>query len=228
MDGPRCGLVNGLEARRSTQRAEAAAVSSSWRERLLGLVATHLKAGLEAEDGTEPISGAFEVRGEVPGRQGGDFYLAAGEWLDRPEGWITVGLRGSFDDNVTLVGEITDGDGETLEACSRFTLQRDEDVDAGYAGAAGGAAALVGVWEGVYICAGTPTRLVLTLAGDHVSLPAELDGVFEFRVLQNLNEYELKEITRLVGESLLDLRNGPRGSEDVIIIAGDQVIHDFY
>ena len=58
LGGPRCRLVNGLVAPGGGAPAATAPVSSSWRERLLGLVASHLAQGLEAEDGVEPISGA--------------------------------------------------------------------------------------------------------------------------------------------------------------------------
>ena len=81
---------------------------------------------------------------------------------------------------------------------------------------------LAGEWEGVYICAGTPTRLVLTLETDHAVLPKSVAGTFVFRVLDSMNEYELEEITRLVGESLLDLR-GVGDGEEIIIIGGEIV-----
>lgn len=216
LSGPKCAFVNGLEAAGTPRESEQ--VSSSWRERLLGLVQTHLKQGLESEDGEEPISGAFAVYGTLP-RDDGVFELVAGEWVDQPVGWISVGLLGTHEDNCTLTGEITDETGAVMEACSRFTLQRVEESSPD---GTWEETSLVGEWEGVYICAGTPTRLVLTLEADHSTFASEIVGIFEFSVLQNLNEFELREITRLVGESLLDLRGGKAGArhgDDIIIIA---------
>ena len=46
-------------------------------------------------------------------------------------------------------------------------------------------------------------------------------GTFSFRVLGEMNEYELREVTRLVGESLVDL-DVEEGS-DVIVVAGELV-----
>ena len=216
LGGPKCAFVNGLEA---VDAPAAGRESASWRERLLGLVQAHLKAGLESEGAHDAISGAFEVFGHLPSEDG-DFELVAGDWLDQPAGWISVGLKGTFEDNCTLSGEITDEDGAVMDACSRFTLQRHEDQnpDGSWEDHS-----LAGEWEGVYICAGTPTRLVLTLEADHRPFPSELAGVFEFRVLTDLSEFELREITRLVSESLFDLREGKGGArhgDEIIIIAG--------
>ena len=83
---------------------------SSWRERLLGVVRAHLEEG---RDRADAVKGAFEVRGDLPDAEGA-FELVAGAWLDQPEGWITVGLRGRFEDNCTLSGEITDGEGDQI------------------------------------------------------------------------------------------------------------------
>jgi len=220
LTGPSCAFVNNKSPLAAPESAQA---SASWRERLLGLVQQHLKQGLESEDADEAIGGAFYVYGHLPS-EAGDFELVAGEWVDQPPGWISVGLKGTFEDNCTLTGEITDEDGAVMDACSRFTLQRNEDSspDGSWEDDS-----LVGEWEGVYICAGTPTRLVLTLAADHSTFASELAGVFEFRVLTNLNEYELREITRLVSESLFDLRGGKGGArhgEEIIIIAGDAIL----
>ena len=47
----------------------------------------------EGRDRADAVKGAFEVRGDLPDAEGA-FELVAGAWLDQPEGWITVGLRG--------------------------------------------------------------------------------------------------------------------------------------
>ena len=174
--GPDCALVNGRAPAQPAQPPTdaAAAKPSSWRERLLGVVRAHLEEG---RDRADAVKGAFEVRGDLPDAEGA-FELVAGAWLDQPEGWITVGLRGRFEDNCTLSGEITDGEGDIMAACSRFTLQR---VDADEA--ADASIPLAGAWEGVYVCGGTPTRLVLRLAPDHAAFAREVRGVFSFRVV---------------------------------------------
>ena len=46
-------------------------------------------------------------------------------------------------------------------------------------------------------------------------------GTFSFRVLGEMNEYELREVTRLVGESLVDL--DVEDGSDVIVVAGELV-----
>ena len=46
-------------------------------------------------------------------------------------------------------------------------------------------------------------------------------GIFSFRVLGEMNEYELREVTRLVGESLVDL--DVEDGSDVIVVAGELV-----
>ena len=158
--GPDCEIINGRAPAQPTTHAAPAAKPSSWRERLLGVVRAHLEEG---RDRADAVKGAFEVRGDLPDAEGA-FELVAGAWLDQPEGWITVGLRGRFEDNCTLSGEITDGEGDIMAACSRFTLQR---VDADEA--ADASIPLAGAWEGVYVCGGTPTRLVLRLSPDHAA-----------------------------------------------------------
>jgi len=216
LQGPRCAFVNDAAPRPHPEPPER--VSSSWRERLLSLVRDHLATGRDEAEDDDAVRGAFEIRGDLPSEDG-DFYLAAGQWLRQPEGWITVGLSGRFEDNCTLTGEITDDEGDVLEACSRFTLQRTEaPPPRELGGDPSFGLALVGAWEGVYVCAGTPTRLVLTLEPDHDVLASEVSGVFEFRVLGALNEYELREITRLVGESLLDATGE---SDEIILVEGD-------
>ena len=46
-------------------------------------------------------------------------------------------------------------------------------------------------------------------------------GTFSFRVLGEMNEYELREVTRLVGESLVDI--DVEDGSDVIVVAGELV-----
>ena len=128
----------------------------------------------EGRDRADAVKGAFEVRGDLPDA-GGAFELVAGAWLDQPEGWITVGLRGRFEDNCTLSGEITDGEGDVMAACSRFTLQRVDADDA-----ADASIPLAGAWEGVYVCGGTPTRLVCARAGPRGVAPVRKSS---FRVV---------------------------------------------
>ena len=210
--GPDCEIINGRAPARPPKNVAPAAKPSSWRERLLGVVRAHLEEG---RDRADAVKGAFEVRGDLPDAEGA-FELVAGAWLDQPEGWITVGLRGRFEDNCTLSGEITDGEGDIMAACSRFTLQRVDADDA-----ADAAIPLAGAWEGVYVCGGTPTRLVLRLAPDHKAFAREVRGTFSFRVLGEMNEYELREVTRLVGESLVDL--DVEDGSDVIVVAGELV-----
>ena len=102
--GPDCEIINGRAPARPPADEITKAKPSSWRERLLGVVRAHLEEG---RDRADAVKGAFEVRGDLPDA-GGAFELVAGAWLDQPEGWITVGLRGRFEDNCTLSGEITD------------------------------------------------------------------------------------------------------------------------
>ena len=169
--GPDCLLINGRAPQLPPKDAVQEAKPSSWRERLLGVVRSHLEEGRDSDDA---VRGAFDVRGDLPDAEGA-FELVPGAWLDQPAGWITVGLRGKFEDNCTLSGEITDTDGDVMAACSRFTLQRvDRDTDV--------VIPLAGSWEGVYVCGGTPTRLVLKLEPDHAVLAREVTGVFTFRV----------------------------------------------
>ena len=106
--GPDCEIINGRAPARPPTDEITKAKPSSWRERLLGVVRAHLEEG---RDRADAVKGAFEVRGDLPDA-GGAFELVAGAWLDQPEGWITVGLRGRFEDNCTLSGEITDGEGD--------------------------------------------------------------------------------------------------------------------
>lgn len=192
--GPDCLLINGRAPPLPPKDAVREAKPSSWREGLLTVIRSHLEEGRDSDDA---VRGAFDVRGDLPDAEGA-FELVPGAWLDQPAGWITVGLRGKFEDNCTLSGEITDTDGDVMAACSRFTLQRvDSDTDV--------VIPLAGSWEGVYVCGGTPTRLVLKLEPDHAVLAREVTGVFTFRVLGEMNDYELREVTRLVGESLVEL-----------------------
>ena len=180
--GPDCEIINGRAPARPPTNAAPAAKPSSWRERLLGVVRAHLEEG---RDRADAVKGAFEVRGDLPDAEGA-FELVAGAWLDQPEGWITVGLRGRFEDNCTLSGEITDGEGDIMAACSRFTLQRVDADDA-----ADASIPLAGAWEGVYVCGGTPTRLVLRLAPDHAAFAREVRGVFSFRVVTRSRKMNL-------------------------------------
>jgi hypothetical protein len=62
---------------------------------------------------------------------------------------------------------------------------------------------------------------VLRLAPDHKAFAREVRGTFSFRVLGEMNEYELREVTRLVGESLVDL--DVEDGSDVIVVAGELV-----
>ena len=62
---------------------------------------------------------------------------------------------------------------------------------------------------------------MLRLAPDHSRFAREVTGVFSFRVLGEMNEYELREVTRLVGESLVDL--DVEDGSDVIVVAGELV-----
>ena len=110
--GPDCEIINGRAPAQPPADEITEAKPSSWRERLLGVVRAHLEEG---RDRADAVKGAFEVRGDLPDA-GGAFELVAGAWLDQPEGWITVGLRGRFEDNCTLSGEITDGEGDVM-AC---------------------------------------------------------------------------------------------------------------
>ena len=180
--GPDCEIINGRAPARPPADEITKAKPSSWRERLLGVVRAHLEEG---RDRADAVKGAFEVRGDLPDA-GGAFELVAGAWLDQPEGWITVGLRGRFEDNCTLSGEITDGEGDVMAACSRFTLQRVDADDA-----ADASIPLAGAWEGVYVCGGTPTRLVLRLAPDHAAFAREVRGVFSFRVVTRSRKMNL-------------------------------------
>ena len=179
--GPDCLLINGRAPQLPPKDAVRGAKPSSWRERLLGIVRSHLEEGRDSDDA---VRGAFDVRGDLPDAEGA-FELIPGAWLDQPAGWITVGLRGKFEDNCTLSGEITDTDGDVMAACSRFTLQRvgsDTDV----------VIPLAGSWEGVYVCGGTPTRLVLRLAPDHAVLAREVTGVFTFRARPRRPAFDLR------------------------------------
>ena len=141
----------------------------------------------------------------------------------QPKGWITVGLRGAFEDNVTVSGEIVDEDGVTMEACSRFALRRaDDDSVSGYT--------LVGEWVGVYHCGGTPTRLLLKLAADHPKFPGEIRGTFEFAVLNDLDTDELHELANIVSDSLLDIGDTVLADSDlndlkvvIVDVNGDEI-----
>ena len=115
--GPDCEIINGRAPAQPATNAAPAAKPSSWRERLLGVVRAHLEEG---RDRADAVKGAFEVRGDLPDAEGA-FELVAGAWLDQPEGWITVGLRGRFEDNCTLSGEITDGEGDVM-ACVEIKI----------------------------------------------------------------------------------------------------------
>ena len=117
--GPDCEIINGRAPAQPTTHAAPAAKPSSWRERLLGVVRAHLEEG---RDRADAVKGAFAVRGDLPDAEGA-FELVAGAWLDQPEGWITVGLRGRFEDNCTLSGEITDGEGDVM-ACAEIKILR--------------------------------------------------------------------------------------------------------
>ena len=114
--GPDCEIINGRAPARPPADEITKAKPSSWRERLLGVVRAHLEEG---RDRADAVKGAFEVRGDLPDAEGA-FELVAGAWLDQPEGWITVGLRGRFEDNCTLSGEITDGEGDVMACVAKF------------------------------------------------------------------------------------------------------------
>ena len=182
---------------------------ASWRDRLVAVVQRHL---LEETRGRSAVQGAFEVYGSAPDAEG-RFHLKAGAWLRQPSGWITVGLRGAFENNVTVSGEIVEESGEVLEACSRFALRKNaetfddretssslSDDDSPFS--------LAGEWAGVYHCGGTPTRLLLTLADDHPVAGDKVSGTFEFAVLNDLDDQELQELATIVSESLLDVADG--------------------
>ena len=62
---------------------------------------------------------------------------------------------------------------------------------------------------------------MLRLSPDHDAFAREVRGVFSFRVLGEMNEYELREVTRLVGESVVDL--DVEDGSDVIVVAGELV-----
>lgn len=195
LDGPRCPWINDKSL--TTRPAASDANRGSWRERLVEVVQKHLRDSVKERP---TLGGSFEIGGPLPDAEG-KFDLKPGDWLDQPAGWITVGLVGQFEDNITLSGFITDPtSGEVMSACSRFALQRRLDnaefVEAHYLG---------GTWQGVYICAGTVTRLVLTLQPDHNAFASGVVGTFDFHVLNELNSDELHELTRLVSESLLDI-----------------------
>ena len=147
----------------ATNKAAAAAKPSSWRER------RRARAG-PPRGGPRP-RGRRQGRASArrPARAGGAFELVAGAWLDQPEGWITVGLRGRFEDNCTLSGEITDGGGDIMAACSRFTLQR---VDADEA--ADASIPLAGAWEGVYVCGGGRRGSCCAPSPDHAAFAREV------------------------------------------------------
>jgi len=203
IQGPRCSLFSKSEEK--TDSAKDLYEDSSaqpWSERLVNMVQKHLRKGL----GGSRVSGAFEVIGNLPDGQG-HFYLQPTRWLRQPEGWITVGLRGSFEDNMTISGEITDDQGEVLDACSRFALQRkiDPNLSTNAEIEEQQIYKLAGNWHGVYICAGTPTRLSLTIESDHEHFAAQVHGIFDFAVLNNLNSFELEELTKLISESLSDI-----------------------
>ena len=198
--GPDCEIINGRAPARSPADEITKAKPSSWRERLLGVVRAHLEEG---RDRADTVKGAFEVRGDLPDVEGA-FELVAGAWLDQPEGWITVGLRGRFEDNCTLSGEITDGEGDIMAACSRFTLQR---VDADEA--ADASIPLAGAWEGVYVCGGTPTRLVLRLSPDHAAYRACAEIKFHGDEIRRRGGEALDAAVRQPN-SLVDFHTGSR------------------
>ncbi|KAJ1447688.1 hypothetical protein M885DRAFT_541838 [Pelagophyceae sp. CCMP2097] len=224
LDGPRCEAVNGLGRRAAAAGAGArprAAAAAGWRERLVETVSDLLSASASSAT-RPPLAGAFKVRGDLADANG-RFLLEAGDWVLQPEGWITVGLRGAFGDNVTLVGEIVDGDGYPLESCSRFALQRRPPAnDAAARDQADEPPArhalAPAVWEGVYICAGTPTRLLLTLEPDARPFASAVHGVFEFSVLRDLSASEATEVARLVSESLFDGLDGLDADDDDLVV----------
>ena len=171
------GLRNNQRPRAGAyqQTRRRPAKPSSWRERLpLGVVRAHLEEG---RDRADAVKGAFEVRGDLPDAGAPSSSSPARGWTS-PRAGSRSGCGGRFEDNCTLSGEITDGEGDIMAACSRFTLQR---VDADEA--ADASIPLAGAWEGVYVCGGTPTRLVLRLAPDHAAFAREVRGVFSFRVV---------------------------------------------
>lgn len=193
----------------------------TWRERLVDVVQKQIQDSVKAND---DLGGAFEMSGSMPDKDGG-FVLKPGAWIDEPEGWITVGLRGQFEDNVTLSGYITDPDtGEILEACTRFALQRRLDDDDDDDATISEELSLAGTWHGLYICGGTATRLLLELRTDHATFASRVDGIFQFVVLKDLNSDELETLTELISESLLDIAN-PQG-EDVEIFLVDTITGD--
>jgi len=189
-----------INSKSAAEAAPEPTRQGSWRERLVEVVQKHLQDSVKERP---VLAGSFEIGGSLPDAEG-KFVLKPGAWLERPRGWITVGLRGQFEDNVTLSGFITDPtSGEVMEACSRFALQRRLDEDADLDDVED--LTLAGTWQGIYICAGTVTRLVLTLELDHVPFASRVGGVFEFTVLNDLTPDELLTLTNLVSESLIEI-----------------------
>lgn len=198
-------MINHKEAKKTY---ESASVSrSSLRERLDDKVRKYLKATVKER---KVLGGSFKISGSLPDADG-QFVLTPGAWLKRPSDWTTVGLRGQFEDNITLSGFITHPmTGEVISLCTRFALQRrplsedDALTDRTPDNRSPQPYSLVGTWQGVYVCADTVTRLILTLSADHAAFPSLVHGIFEFAVINDLTPFELNELTRLVSESLLD------------------------
>ena len=85
-----------------------------------------------------------------------------------------------------------------MAACSRFTLQRVDADDAADAVEV----PLAGAWEGVYVCGGTPTRLVLRLSPDH----AAFKPVWK----SNFTETKVGAAAARQPNSLVDFHTGSR------------------
>lgn len=219
LDGPKCPLINGRHPSSTTTKENEK--KNSWRERLVDVVQKQIQDSVQAND---DLGGSFEMSGSVPDKDG-RFVLKPGAWIDEPEGWITVGLQGQFEDNVTLSGFITDPvSGEILEACTRFALQRRLDDDEEEEGSMYEELSLAGTWQGLYICGGTATRLLLELRTDHATFASHVDGIFQFVVLRDLSSDELETLTELISESLMDIAS-PRG-ENVEIFLFDSATGD--
>ncbi|MBI4917353.1 MAG: hypothetical protein HY825_16055 [Acidobacteria bacterium] len=72
-------------------------------------------------------SGRFRMSGSVTPAGVVRLLASDDEWIDRPPGYIVVGLTGSISSEGTMfTGEVVEGDGRPSAACSAFTLVRQQ------------------------------------------------------------------------------------------------------
>ena len=70
-------------------------------------------------------SGRFRMSGSVTPASVVRLLASDDDWIDRPRGYIVVGLVGSISsDGAQLAGEVVEGDGRPSAGCSAFTLAR--------------------------------------------------------------------------------------------------------